>query len=60
MAEMNENEQKINQFLFTFIKILEWLTEGAHDTKNKIHYIIDEAAMSCNVGVTTFGPTCIL
>ena len=44
---MNENEQKINRFLFAFVKILEWLTEGAHISKNEIHYIINE---------TTFGP----
>ena len=27
---MNENEQKMNRFLFAFVKILEWLTDGAH------------------------------
>ena len=56
---MDENEQKMNRFLFAFVEILEWLTEGAQISKNKNHYIIDEATMSCNVGVTTFGPPCI-
>ena len=57
---MNENEQKMNRFLFAFVEILEWLTEGAHISKNQIHYIVNEAAISCNVGVTTFGPPCTL
>ena len=56
---MNENEQKMNRFLFAFVKILEWLIDGAHISKNQIHYIVNEAAISCNVGVTTFGPPCI-
>ena len=34
MAEINENEQKMNQFLFAFVKILKWLKEGAHISKN--------------------------
>ena len=33
-AEMNENEQKTNPFLFAFVKILEWLTEGELISKN--------------------------
>ena len=33
-AEMNENEQKMSRFLFAFVKILEWLTERAHISKN--------------------------
>ena len=48
----------MNRFLFAFVKILEWLTDGAHISKNQIHYIVNEAAISCNVGVTTFGPPC--
>ena len=33
-AEMDENEQKMNRFLFSFVEIPEWLTEGAHISKN--------------------------
>ena len=58
-AAMNENEQKMNRFLFAFVKILKWLTEGAHISQNQIHNIDNEAAISCNVAVTTFGPPCI-
>ena len=49
----------MNRFLFDFVKILDWLNEGAHISKNKIHAIINEVAISCNVGVTTFGPPCM-
>ena len=51
--------KKMNLFLFAFVKILDWLNEGAHISKNKIHAIINEVAISCKVGVTTFGPPCM-
>ena len=57
---MNKNELKMNKFLCYFGKILEWLMKGRHFRKIKIHSINDEATISLNVWVTTFGPPCTL
>ena len=47
----------MNRFLFSFIKILEWLIERAQISKNEINYVSTEAeaAISRNVRVTIFG-----
>ena len=37
MADRNNNEQKMDQFVLFFDEIFEWLIEGTHISKNKIH-----------------------
>ena len=44
--------------IFAFCKIHEWLKKGTHISKNQIHYVGNEAAISRNVAVRTFGPPC--
>ena len=51
---MNKNES----ILCYFCKIFEWLTKGGHFRKNQTYHYDDEAKISLNVWVTTFGPSC--
>ena len=56
-TEKNKNEQKMDWFWFSVIKIPEWLIERAQISKNEINYVSTEAeaAISRNVGVPIFG-----
>ena len=51
MTKMNKNEQKMNQFLCYFGKILEWQMKLIQFSKNEIHTSVDYVFNEATIGV---------